>query len=368
MPGFIDPSQIDFNGKQVMALSEMIIEEAFSTPTLAQIHTPVKGIVAKQQIGYLSQLSGLVGKLSTGCEIDTDTNVVSMHQKLWTPAFIEGRFVQCWKNLIPSFWVWGLKNGVNKSDLTTGDFFNFISQVIGVSMNESWLRLAWFGDTGALHYNTSPAGVITNAVDLGYFTPINGFWEQLQAIVATTPARLTGDISAGVGIATRNAQASYAAQAFTASDTTNMVATETLANMKYGSDFRLRDKANLQYLVTQSFFDQYARELRKVPNVEGAYERIEGGYTALHFEGIPVIGLNFWDRNIRNNQDSGSKWNKPHRALLTTVDELMIGLEEESDLSTIDAFNEKKTRELFIDFGYNIDAKINQDFMVQVAY
>lgn len=368
MPGFIDPSQIGFNGKQVMALSEMIIEEAFSTPTLAQIHTPVTGIVAKQQIGYLSQLSGLVGKLSTGCEIDTDTNAVIMSQKLWNPAFIEGRFVQCWKNLIPSFWVWGLQKGVKKSDLTTGDFFNFISQVIGVSMNESWLRLAWFGNTAAANYNDSPSGVITNSVDPSYFTPVEGFWEQLFAIVSATSERLTGDISSGVGVATRNGQATKTLQAFTATDTTNMVATETLANMKYGSDFRLRDKTNLQYLVTQSFMDQYAKELRKVPNVEGAYERIEGGYTALHFEGIPVIGLNFWDRNIRNNQDNGTKWNKPHRALLTTKDELMIGLEEEGSLSTIDAFNEKKTRELFIDFGYNLDAKINQDFMVQVAY
>lgn len=368
MAGFIDPSQMDFNGKEVQALSEMIIDEAFNTPTLSQIHTPVTGIVAKQQIGYLSQLSGLVGKLSTGCEIDTDTNTSSMRQKFWAPAFIEGRFIQCWKNLLPSFWVWGLNQGVKKADLTNGDFFNYISNIIGVSMNESWLRLAWFGDTTAAHYNASPGGTITNSVSTAYFTPIDGFWKQLFNIVAADSNRLTGDISSGVGVATRNGQASYAAQAFTSTDTTNMVATETLANMKYGSDFRLRDKANLMYLVTQSFFDQYARELRKVPNVEGAYERIEGGYTALHFEGIPVIGLNFWDRNIRNNQDNGTKWNKPHRALLTTKEELMIGLEEEGSLSTIDAFNEKKTRELFVDFGYNIDAKINQDYMIQVAY
>ena len=362
MAGLFNPSDITFSGKEVQAVSELIIEEVYSKPSLSQIHTPVSGIKAKQQIGYAGRLSGLVGKLSTGCEPTTDTNTIPFTQKFWEPAYIEGRFVQCFKDLLPSFWAWALGNGLQKSDLTKTDFVNFVKEIVGDAVYEAWLRLIWFGNTSAANYNGSPAGVITNGISTTYFTPIDGYWEQIADIVAADSARLSS------GLTAKNGQATFALQAFDATDTTNEIATETLAQLKYEADFRLRDKANLMYVVTQSVFDQYAKELRSNANVDASYNRIEGGYTSLMFEGIEVIGVNFFDRMIRAYQSNGTKYNKPHRALLTTKDMLMVGIEEESNLSEFDIFMDKKTKDMYMDFAFNLDAKINQDFMIQTSY
>lgn len=368
MAGFIDPSDITWSGKQVQSVSELILEEVFSKPSLSQIHTPIKGVKAKMQIGYAGRLSGLLGKKSTGCTPDTDTNSIEMSQKFWDPEFIEGRLVQCWKDLEPSFLQWSFANGVDKGDLTTGDFINFITGIVGDALHESWLRQVWFNDEGAANYNGSPAGVITNGVSTAYFTPFDGFWAQIFDIVATTPARKTGNPITNKGLTYRNAQDTYADQAFTDQDTTDNIVTKTLANMKYGADLRTRNKANLAYYVTQSVFDQYAKELRSNSAVDLSYQRIEGGYTSLKFENIDVIGLDFMDRNILSYQNSGVKLNLPHRALLTTREMLMVGIEEEANLTALKIFYDNITRNLFIDFGYNLDAKINQDFMIQAAY
>lgn len=362
MAGLFNPADITWNGKEVMSLSEMIIEKTFAKPSLSQIHTFVPGVKAKQQIGYLSQLSGLVGKTTAGCVPDTNTSTVSGSEKFWNPAYIGDRFKQCWKDLTPSFWSWGLKNGVSKGDLTSGDFFNFLQSVLSDAMYEAVLRIAWFGNLNAAHFTDSPAGTITDGTTLAYFNPIDGYWEQIFDIVAATAARKSD------GLNSKNGQATYVAQAFDATDTTNRVVTETLAQLKYEADFRLRDQPGLVYLVTQSVFDQYAKELRSYSNVDASYQRIEGGYTSLQFEGIQVIGLNFWDRIIRAYQDNGTKYYLPHRALLTTIDNLQLGSEEERNLSELDVWHEKKDNALYVDFGFNEDAKVIEDYLIQVAY
>lgn len=356
-----DPTDLTWNGEEVKTLGETIIEKVFEKPALSSIHTLKTGIKAKTQIAFLSQL-GLVGKKQgSSCAPTASTSTVDATEKFWEPEYIEDRWVECWKDLQESFFIWGLKDGLSKADLTNTDFIRFLSEVVGDAMAEAVLRLAWFGDKDAANYDDSPAGVIKNGVDLDFFNPIDGFWKQLFEIGADTPARLT------TTLASRNGQASYSAQAFTAQDTTDKIATTTLEQMKYSADFRLRGQAGLVFYCTQSFMDQYAKELRS-QNLDTSFARIEAGYNSLQFEGIPVVGLDFLDRNIRSYQDNGTKYYRPHRVVLTTREELQIATENESNFSEIDAFYDKKEKQQYVDFAFNIDAKVIEDEMVQVAY
>jgi hypothetical protein len=356
-----DPTDLTWNGKEVQELGEIIIEKAFVKPTLSQIHSIRTGIKAKTQIGYLSRL-GMVGKKQgAGCAPTASTTTVTGSQKFWEPEYIEDRWVECWKNLQESFWIWGLANGIAKPDLDGTDFMRFMTEVVSDAMAEAVLRIAWFSDEDAANYNDSPAGVITNAVDPDFFNPIDGFWKQIFDIVAANSARYTDTLQS------RNGQATYALQAFTSTDTTNKVAISTFEALKYNADFRLREQSNLVFMVTQSVFDQYAKELRS-QSLDTSFERIEGGYNSLMFEGIPIVALNFWDRNIRANFDNETKYYRPHRALLTTKDNLVIGTENEGNFSEIDVFYDKKEKQQYVDFAFNIDAKVLEDTMLQVAY
>lgn len=360
MAGLFNPADITWNGKEVETLNEIIIEKVFQKPSLTQIHALWTGIKAKQQIGYLSQL-GLVGKKSAGCAPDTSTETVEGSEKFWDPEYIEDRFVQCWKDLIPSFWSWGLKNGVSKGELEQTDFMRFMRDVLSDAMYEAVLRIVWFSDEDAANYNSSPAGFVKNGTNLAFFNPIEGIWKQIFDIVATTSARKTTTLT------TKNAQATYADQAFNSTDTTNKIATSTLEALKYEADFRLRGATGLKFYVTQSLADQYAKELRS-QNLDMSYERIEGGYDQLYFEGIPVIPLQFWDRIIRQYFDNGTKYYLPHRAILVDTDNIAVGTEEESNLQELKVWHENKDNSLYIDFGFNLDAKVIEDYMIQVAY
>jgi hypothetical protein len=84
--------------------------------------------------------------------------------------------------------------------------------------------------------------------------------------------------------------------------------------------------------------------------------------------GIPVYAVPFWDRYIDSYYNSGAKWYLPHRAVYTTPSNIPIGLEEEGNLSELDAFYDKVNKDYIIDFGFNFDVKFLQSYMGYFAY
>lgn len=354
----ITAADITWNGEEIKSLSEAIYEGVFPKPELTAFHTIVSGIKAKKQIVLLGAL-GLVGLKQTGCSISANSGTITMSEKFWNPEYVGDRFQQCWVDLKESFYVWGLKNGVNKPDLTGTDFANFLEERLGDAMREMIWRIGWFNATDAALVTGSPAGTVTAGTTIGYFNIIDGFWKQAFAIVAA-------DADRKVSIS-RNAEATYAAQAFTSTDTTNKVAETIFQDLKYNADFRLREEPNLIIVCTQSLMDQYAKELRS-RNIDASFTRIEGGYTSLQFEGIQIIGVSVWDRIIRTYFDNGTKYHLPHRAILTTKENLQLGTEEQGNLSELTPFYDQTTKLYNVDFGFNIDAKIIEDYKIQVAY
>jgi hypothetical protein len=356
----ITASDLTWNGEEVKALSEAIYEGVFPKPELTKFHTIVSGIKAKKQIVLLGAL-GLVGLKQTGCDITANSGGITMSEKFWDPEYVGDRFQQCWTDLKETFFVWGLKNGKDKPNLDKTDFAMFLSERLEDAMFEMIYRIAWFNDTDAALTSASPAGHVTAGTTIGYFNIIDGFWKQLFAIVAADSNRKNSNL------ATKNAQATFADQAFNSTDLTNKIAETTFQDLKYNADYRLREEPNLMILCTQSLFDQYAKELRS-RNLDVSFERIEGGYTSLKFEGIEVVGISIWDRIIRTYFSTGTAYYLPHRALLTTKENLQIGVEEVGNLAELDPFYDQTTKLFNVDFGFSIDAKVIEDYKVQLAY
>jgi hypothetical protein len=357
----ITVADLTFNGDEIKSLSEAVFESGFSKPELSKFHTVVNGIVQKKQIVILGRLSGLVGLGAGGCDPASATNTIGMSEKFWEPVTVSDRFTACWTDLEASFWAYGLKIGVQKADLTATEFFMFVQDLVTDAIQEAIYRIAWFSDVDAADYNDSPAGVLTNGTALGYFNKIDGLFKQIFAIVGADANRKTA------GLATKNAAVSFALQAFDSTDTTNKVVTNTLQNMKYGADYRLREKAGLVYVVTQSVADQYERELI-ASNVAFTTERLENGITLLKSGGIEVFSFNLWDRIIRSYYSNGTKYYLPHRAILLTPDNIQIGTEESAQMSGFDVIFDRTTKKNHIDFAFNIDAKVIVDYEIQAAY
>jgi hypothetical protein len=357
----ITASDLTFSAEQIRSISEAIIEKYFNKPSLTEFHTLVPGIEYKKKIAILGVL-GLVGKKTNGdCTTDINPGQIGMSEKEWTPEYITDRFAQCWEDeLKDSFFVYGLKAGIEIADLTNTDFANFLEDRIGDAMAEGVYRHAWFGDKDAANYDDSPAGTIKNGVDVDYFNAIDGFWKQIFAICAGNADQLIA--------ITANSQSTYADQKFDATDTTNEVATNTYQGMIDGADERLTESGNAFIVSTKSLADQYKRERKKASGIEPAYTRVEKGISYLEVDGVRVYVFSFWDRMIKAYFNNGTKYHLPHRAILVQKENLQIGTKEQGALAKLDPFYDKLTKKYYVDFGFNLDAKIPDDVQIMAAY
>lgn len=353
---------VDFCGKQVMQFSEAFWTTTFQNPALNEILTIIPGVKAKQQVVILGLL-GLVGKTktTTQCAPVASTETIDSVQKFYEPNWIEDRFVECWKNLLEKFYVWGLKNNIQAPDLTGTDFADFLIERVVDGLVQSIYRIAWFGDTEAANFSDSGLnGHITDDVDLAYFNAIDGFWKQFFAIGAANPDQLY-DIS-------RNDGASYAAQAFTAEDTTNQVITTIMQNMVNGMDERLAADPNATFYVTRSVANQYMAERRKFPAIDLAYSRQENGFDTLMIDGYKIVVLMFEDRFIKAYENSGTAWYLPHRIYLTTKENMHLAVSEQGSMANVEAFYFEVDKQYYIDTLYSMDALVIEDYKVVLAY
>lgn len=363
MAGVFDPSQLTFNGEEVKDIREAVWEKVFQRPEFQLFHSVHAGIKTKQQIAYVGKL-GLIGRKADpeSCEPEESSETITLAEKFWDPMFVEDRLKQCWKDLNNSLFRYSMKNGVQVGDLEGTDYAIVLEDRVSEAVQEMVWRLVWFGDTAA---DNAPTGVITSGVDLEYWNPIDGFWKQMIAIATADTTKYVSDLS------TINGQTSYANQVFDVAnnDTQDKLVTGTLEKLKYNADYRLRQRDDLVFITTQSVADQYAKELRS-QSLDSSFERIEGGYKALMFEDIPVVGVALFDDLIRNYQDDGSAYYLPHRAVLTTKENLAVGLEEAGDFAGMatDWFYDRRDKSFYTDIGMHIDAKVIEDYMIQIAY
>lgn len=368
MGNIINASDLTFNGEEVRAVSEAIMEEIFAKPAISEFLTPYTGIKAKKQIAFLGRLTGLVGQKhdTSQCAPVENTATITNTQKFWNPAYIDDRFSECWDDLLATFFIYGTKNGVDKSDLTSTEFATFFIERYQDAIAEMFYRLVWFGDTAA--DDTAGGGVfVTSGFVAKRWDAFDGIWKQLFAIVAAAPSRKTTDLSS------RNTQLTFALQAFTATDTTNRVVTTMFQNLLFNADYRLRDKADKIIICTQSVADQYVRELEAgaANGISVSFEMIQDGVSVLKRMGVTIYAFSFWDRTITAYQRTIAtelNYYLPHRALLTTKANIAFGTEEEGNLSNVDVFFDKTDKKTYFDFGANLDAKVLEDYMVQVAY
>ena len=355
----LDPADLTFDGEKIKDISEAVFTSGFAKPEVAQFHEIVTGIVAKKQIAILGRINELVGSGTGACSPSATPITITNSEKFWEPIVVSDRFEFCWTELKDTFFIWGLKKGVDKADLTSTDFAIWVEELLVDVIWELIYRLVWFNDTDAAL--VSGGGTITNGTNLVYFNKLDGFWKQLFTLVTADPTRKTS------GFTTKNAAASFALQKFDTTDTTNQVAITTLENLEYDADLRLRGDVDRVYLVTQSVGDQLKRELKKI-TTQYEIETIVNGLEVMKFDGKTVYIFSFWDRIISQYFSNGTKAHLPHRALLVNPVDLQVGTEGEVALDNLKIWYNMDKMKTVIDFAFSIDAKFIRNELFQAAY
>ena len=350
-------SSFAFNREELKDWSKVINELTFGDPTLNDLHDIEQGIKYNQQIVFAGRM-GLMGKKVTGCT-PSEVAGVALTEKTWSPVDMDFRLEHCsadvnaqdklirqMSKMNPDFY-----NVIEGSNSVVG---NFLVAKVVEGFNENLIRQAWFSDTAAAL--TTGGGVFKTGTDLGFFNSFNGLFKQIFTEIPTTDAKY-------VAIA-KNAGANYAAQALASGD-----AIATLKAMYAKADSRLLDSGAAKFYVTRTLWDGYLNDLESIQN-SGAGNTIinENGQVSLTYRGIPVVKIEIFDRVIAAYQDNGTKWNLPHRAVLSTPMNLKIGTLATDDFGTLDAFYDQYHKVNVIDGVYTIDAKHLEKYMTVAAY
>lgn len=355
MASLIDISALTLNTEEAKEIGKLIIEKAFVQGSLADIHDIETGVMHDMQIPFAGQIADSL-KAASGCTPNTGSGVV-MTEKVWTPKIYDSRWTHCAADLNKLFKLFQKAQRINP------DFYDRISsQEMGViyALIEQMLQTnlpvkVWFSDTAADDVDGS--GVFTSGTDLDLWNVIDGLFKQIFAEVGS------GDDNY-VAIA-ENSQATYALQDSTLSDED---AFNILKNMVNAADSRLLADPNAQFLVTRSIADRYKNHLRASNLGAGFLEVTENGRPQLLFDGYPVITMHEWDRVIRTNQDDGTAYNLPHRAIFTTPENIPVGTLSTDDLSTLDSFYDRTLKSNIIDVAFSLDAKHLEPYMTVAAY
>lgn len=350
----INPT-ITFNGKEAQ---EGILERAYRIPGLAQIHSIYENIVAKEQIAFLERFSK-VTVADTGCGTGKSVKTLPMYEKFWEPVDVKIWLQPCWKDFKASFFVWTMRKGIERADISETDLAEYIIEVLTFAVKDDALRLLWFGDKNISHDGASPAGTLADSDDVKYYNLINGFWKQIYEGVAIG-AGTHGHIPRHE--ITKNAGVSYTAQAL--ADAESLTIFKALLN---NADKRLRHNDQKIIICTDSIFSNW-QDYKESKVLETSWKQQDFDMEAGVFRSTPILPMEFWDRHIDSDFNNGTVWHLPHRAVLTTVNQLAAGFDSVDAIDSFKAFLDDTTELYNIKGGYKIDAKIMENHMFSVAY
>jgi len=362
MASNIDISALTMNPLEVESIGNFVIEKTFTDPVLRAIHAVWTGVKMKEQIVLASQL-GKTGITDSACARPNSGAESVLTQKYWEPANIGDTLVHCQTDVNGLFKAYYTKiqKYTDLFDITGSDLEKLLMVLLSESAMKTILRVAWLADTSVAVSGAAASG-LKAAADVKYYDQIDGLWNQIFAAVTA------GDVEhTTTKVAALNAQITTAAQTALATDDAITVFEDMLAK----ADSRLRAEPDAQFLVSRELFDNYKKTLRTAGENFTIDYTMEG-FQSLKYEGYTVVNMeNVWDRLLRADFEQDSTNNAyflPNRAVFTTPANIPIATLNESDMSEIDAWYEKKERQMYSAYGYTLDAKLIEEYMIVVAY
>jgi hypothetical protein len=350
MASKIDVTGLSLNPIEAQSVSEAVFERVFVDTPLSEIHDIVSGVTMRQQIVFVANLA-IGGEAFTGCTPAEQDSLV-LTEKFWQPVLIGGRYSHCANDLNQ------LLKLFRKAQKANPDFFDRIgSEEISVltakiidALARSIDAKVWFSDTAAA---AQPAGNFTAAgFNAGIWNQFDGLWKQIIA-----------DANVQRYTIAENGNASYVAQKLTAGESLNI-----LQGMYEAADSRLLGHPDVQFLVTRSIWDNYLALTETKEFNGGITRRLDNGQMSMDYRGIPIKLKDSWDRNIKEYQDDGTVHVMPHRALLTVPSNIPIATLNQSDMTMLESWYEKKDKSNYVDYAYYLDAVHGESYLTVAAY
>lgn len=360
MASKINISGLTMNPLEVGEMGQFIVEKTFGNPVLSAIHTVWTGVKMKEQIVFAGQL-GKTGIKDTTCTRPNSGAVSVLTQKYWEPANVGDTLVHCQADVDALFKAYygKITEYVQKFNIEGSELEQFLSVMLTeAAMNAVW-RISWLGNKAVAQAGAATAG-LKLAADVKFYDQIDGIWEQIFDAVTSTALTAKYTIS-------ENAEATIAAQTALSSGRS----VEIFEEVWSVADSRLRGDAAAQFLVSRGIFENYRQYLQsKGENFSIDYT--QDGFPSLKWNGKQVVNMEtIWDLHLQADfvdNTTNNAYYLPNRVILTTPANIPIGTLNENDMTTLEAFYEQKERQMYTAYGFTLDAKLLEEYMIAVAY
>lgn len=353
MASKIDVSNLTLNEEEVQEVGSVILEREFVNGVLADNHSIETGIEHDKQIVFAGKIVDSL-KAATGCTPE-EGGTLGFTEKFWSPKKFATRFKHCADDVNNLLKIFKKAKRMNPDfyDRIDSEEMGLVAARVGTMLRETLPKKVWFSDTAAdVHTGT---GVFSTGTTLSLWNVFDGLWKQIFAEVSS------GDDNY-VEI-TKNAGANYAAQALADDEAYGI-----FESMVDAMDERLAEDTEAKIYASSSLVKNYRKTLRNKTLNAGFIEITEDGKRVLYFDGYKVEEMYVWDRVVKANQDNGTKYNLPHRAIITTPENIPVGTLATEDFEELDSFYDKKDKANFMDVVFSIDAKFLESYMAVVAY
>lgn len=348
-------SKFTVSNGAITDLRELLFATLYNDPDIERVVTTQTSVVNGKKLGLIYGL-GDVGNAGGGCDPQYKKAEVLGAEKAWDLGEWEIPIELCYAELENTLAKYGMNSGTAIGDLQDTPYWDqVLMPSLQNAMIEMFWRMIWFGDKDAKHITDS--GIITDEIDLTLLNMCDGLWKRLKVITAANSDQLT-KIAA-------NEAATYLEQKEAIRK--DGVAVDIVDSMIADCDSRIFDDPNSAIYMTSSLFKALRNDVKRLHNLQLEVEHVSAGIQLSRYDGYNVVVLDIWDRLIRKFENNGTKLNAPHRAIISTPNNLFAGTSDTKRVADLDVFFDDKTRKNHIYVRSDIDTQIGQDELVQVA-
>jgi hypothetical protein len=354
----IDVAALTLNAKENPDYAKFIYERVFAMGTLSQNHKVCPGVKMKEQIVFASTniLSGIkdtaVGRPKSG-------NKPTLTEKFWEPTKVGDtmEFSTVELNALFKAYFDKIQKYQDIYNMEGTELEKFLMEVFANSAQTAANRYAWLGDKAIAVSGAAASGLI-NAADVKFFDAVDGLWKKIFAAVTAGSVKRT--------TITKNAAATFALQELAAAECITI-----FRDMLKQADARLKADPTKVLFVSNSLFQNYVEYLQDKGTVYDITYTTEG-FAELKWNGITVRNMELlWDLPLATHfeqTNAHAAGDKPHRALLTTPDNIPVATLNENDLDELKSKYEEYERFTWIAYGFTLDTQLLEGYMAVTAY